>query len=160
MTKCFEILPNSESRQSHAHSRIASQTRRFSDPDDVPRPVVVYGVTLATGVIELSHHAHRKAQLLLTLRGVFTCEVESGLWLVPPQCAIWIPAARCTPSRRPDRSKAIMSLSIRRWRQALPASLLHAFGLTAAARIAGPGRQLSRIIREVAGIASGHAAAR
>lgn len=63
----------------------------FPNPDDVPRPVMVYGLTLATGVIELSHHAHRKAQLLLTMRGVFTCEVESGLWLVPPHCAIWMP---------------------------------------------------------------------
>lgn len=63
----------------------------FPNPDDVPRPVLIYGVTLETGVIELSRHAHRKAQLLVTLRGVFTCEVESGLWLVPPHCAIWIP---------------------------------------------------------------------
>lgn len=63
----------------------------FPNPDDVPRPVLIYGVTLETGVIELTHHRHRKAQLLMTLRGVFTCEVETGLWLVPPHCAIWIP---------------------------------------------------------------------
>jgi AraC-like DNA-binding protein len=62
-----------------------------SDPDQVPRPVVAFGMLLATPGIELGPHRHRKAQLLLTLRGVLTCEVESGLWLVPPNCAIWIP---------------------------------------------------------------------
>jgi AraC-like DNA-binding protein len=62
-----------------------------SDPDQSPRPVVAFGMALATPGIELAPHRHRKAQLLLTLRGVLTCEVESGLWLVPPNCAIWIP---------------------------------------------------------------------
>jgi AraC-like DNA-binding protein len=59
------------------------------DLDDVPRPLVAFGV-VTTGM-ELDHHRHRKAQLLWLLRGVLTCEVESGLWLVPPQCAFWIP---------------------------------------------------------------------
>jgi AraC-like ligand binding domain len=36
-------------------------------------------------------HAHRRAQLLLSVRGMITCEVASGLWLVPPQSALWIP---------------------------------------------------------------------
>jgi AraC-like DNA-binding protein len=63
------------------------------DLDDLPRPVVAFGLTVANGGIELDHHRHRKAQLLLTLRGVLTCEAESGLWLVPPQCAIWIPGS-------------------------------------------------------------------
>ncbi|SEU18032.1 AraC family transcriptional regulator [Stigmatella erecta] len=62
-----------------------------NDPDQVPRPVVAFGLALETPGLELGPHRHRKAQLLLTLRGVLTCEVESGLWLVPPNCAIWIP---------------------------------------------------------------------
>ncbi|MEN2978578.1 helix-turn-helix transcriptional regulator [Tistrella bauzanensis] len=63
----------------------------FGDPDTVPRPVVAYGVISETPGIELDHHRHRKAQLLLPLRGVLTCQVDQGLWLVPPHCAIWIP---------------------------------------------------------------------
>ncbi|ABD87754.1 AraC family transcriptional regulator [Rhodopseudomonas palustris] len=63
----------------------------WSDPDDIPRPVVAFGVTLAGPGLELAPHRHRKAQLLLSLRGVLTCEAQSGLWLVPPQHAIWIP---------------------------------------------------------------------
>ncbi|MFT3763191.1 MAG: helix-turn-helix transcriptional regulator [Pseudoxanthomonas sp.] len=68
----------------------------WTDPDLVPRPVVTIG---ATGVVaadldqqETDFHRHRKAQLILTLRGVITCEVENGLWIVPPQSAIWVPS--------------------------------------------------------------------
>ena len=61
------------------------------DPDNVPRLIVAVGVTLVTTGVELDFHRHRKAQLLLTMRGVLTCEAENGLWIVPPQRAIWVP---------------------------------------------------------------------
>lgn len=72
----------------------------WMDPDLVPRPVVTFG---AAGISmadldrqdldrqEMDFHRHRKGQILLLLRGVFTCEVEGGLWIVPPQSAIWVP---------------------------------------------------------------------
>ncbi|MDQ8730245.1 helix-turn-helix transcriptional regulator [Bradyrhizobium sp. LHD-71] len=63
----------------------------FTDPDDVARTVVTVGLTMVTTGIELDFHHHRKAQLLLSMRGVLTCELEGGLWIVPPQSAIWIP---------------------------------------------------------------------
>ncbi|MGX9424010.1 MULTISPECIES: AraC family transcriptional regulator [Bradyrhizobium] len=63
----------------------------FVDPDEVARAVVTYGITTVTTGVELDFHSHRKAQLLLSLRGVLTCELEGGLWIVPPQSAIWIP---------------------------------------------------------------------
>lgn len=40
---------------------------------------------------ENERHQHRKAQLIYSVRGVLTCEVEDGVWIVPPQCAVWIP---------------------------------------------------------------------
>jgi AraC-like DNA-binding protein len=63
----------------------------FVDPDEAPRSVVAYGLALANADFALDHHRHRKAQVLLVLRGVLTCEAQGGLWLVPPQSAIWIP---------------------------------------------------------------------
>lgn len=82
------------------HSAVAGWT----DPDLVPRPVVAIG---AAGIEmesldqqaadlyrhrkELGFHRHRKSELLLALRGVLTCEVEGGLWIVPPQSAVWVP---------------------------------------------------------------------
>jgi hypothetical protein len=36
-----------------------------------------------------SPHAHRKGQLILSLRGAVSCKVEDALWLVPPGHAVW-----------------------------------------------------------------------
>ena len=48
-------------------------------------------VVTDSGGMEMSRHAHRKAQLIYMSRGVLKCEVSRGLWVVPPQCAVWIP---------------------------------------------------------------------
>ncbi len=40
---------------------------------------------------ELAFHSHQKAQLLLSLSGVGTCEAEGGIWLVPPGSALFVP---------------------------------------------------------------------
>ncbi|WP_296943150.1 helix-turn-helix domain-containing protein [uncultured Massilia sp.] len=62
-------------------------------PDTVPRPVVTYGIMSdRLGKVELAFHRHEKSQFMLTLRGVLSCELEGGLWIVPPQSAIWIPS--------------------------------------------------------------------
>ncbi|WP_300757436.1 helix-turn-helix transcriptional regulator [Janthinobacterium sp.] len=59
--------------------------------DDVLRPVLAVGVACVSREWEQAPHRHRKGQLLYAVRGVIHCEVESGVWIVPPQCAIWIP---------------------------------------------------------------------
>jgi AraC-like DNA-binding protein len=62
------------------------------DPDLIPRPVLTFGVEMdVQGEFELEPHIHAKGQVLLALRGVISCEVDGGLWIVPPQSAIWIP---------------------------------------------------------------------
>jgi len=76
----------------------------WEDPDLVPRPVVTLGAAgldvaamgegahQAHGRKEADFHHHRKGQLLLWMRGLLTCEVAGGFWLVPPGGAIWVPA--------------------------------------------------------------------
>lgn len=61
------------------------------DPDDVPRAIVAVGFDMVTKGTELDVHHHRRAQLVLTLRGVVRCEADHGVWIVPPRCAVWIP---------------------------------------------------------------------
>lgn len=62
------------------------------DPDAVDRPIVVYGAAMAeVGPVELAPHVHGKGQILLVQRGALRCEVEGGLWMVPPRSALWIP---------------------------------------------------------------------
>jgi AraC-like DNA-binding protein len=40
---------------------------------------------------EVPVHQHRKGQLVLALHGAVTCQVAGALWIVPPQCGVWIP---------------------------------------------------------------------
>ncbi|HEY0328317.1 MAG TPA: helix-turn-helix transcriptional regulator [Rhodopseudomonas sp.] len=47
--------------------------------------------TTLTKMAETRVHHHRKAQLVMTLCGVVTCEVDHSVWIVPPHCAVWIP---------------------------------------------------------------------
>ncbi|SFS26977.1 AraC-type DNA-binding protein [Pseudomonas sp. NFACC42-2] len=61
------------------------------DADLFPRAVVAVGATSTSDTWEHAQHAHRKGQLMYTLRGVIHCEIEAGIWIVPPQCALWIP---------------------------------------------------------------------
>ena len=60
-------------------------------PGEVPRAVSAVGLELVTEGHELPRHSHRKAQLILGIRGLIAVEVPSGLWMVPPRCAVWIP---------------------------------------------------------------------
>jgi AraC-like DNA-binding protein len=70
----------------------ASGAEDWIEPDDVPRAVVVYGFqSNDVGAIELAPHRHAKAQILLVQQGALSCEVEGGLWIVPPRSAVWIP---------------------------------------------------------------------
>ena len=40
------------------------------DPEDVPRAIAAVGFDVFTKGVEMTIHEHRKAQLILTLRGV------------------------------------------------------------------------------------------
>ncbi|GAK28697.1 AraC family transcriptional regulator [Serratia liquefaciens] len=62
------------------------------DIDLVPRAIFAVPGSTVNKDWEVSHHRHQKAQLIYTMRGMIRCEVESGLWLVPPQCALWMPS--------------------------------------------------------------------
>lgn len=73
-------------------SDLGAADRAGFPPEDVPRAVVAIGGSMVTKGMELAMHVHRKAELVLTLRGVVRCEVEQGVWIVPPRCAVWIPA--------------------------------------------------------------------
>jgi AraC-like DNA-binding protein len=76
--------------------RVQEKDLDFADgvdfsPQDVPRAVAAFGGTMVVKGMELAKHEHRKAELILTLRGVVRCEADQGVWIVPPRCAVWIP---------------------------------------------------------------------
>lgn len=39
----------------------------------------------------LARHRHRRAQLVYAVEGVMTVKTETGLWVVPPLRAVWLP---------------------------------------------------------------------
>ncbi|QQP98174.1 AraC family transcriptional regulator [Lysobacter enzymogenes] len=61
------------------------------DPDETDRPAVASRLQVADYDAEIPVHQHRKGQLILALHGAVTCEVANALWIVPPQCGVWIP---------------------------------------------------------------------
>jgi AraC-like DNA-binding protein len=61
------------------------------DVDDRSAPAIAVGVDVIGTNAEVPDHRHRKGQLVFTLGGGVTCRVPSGLWMVPPHCAVWVP---------------------------------------------------------------------
>ncbi|MGK9414595.1 AraC family transcriptional regulator [Pseudomonas cedrina] len=98
------------------------------DVDSISRPVVALSATWVTKDWENARHQHRKAQLIYSVRGILNCEIDDGVWIVPPQCAIWIPgdlphAARgagetecyclfVEPDAAPDLPKTCCTISV------------------------------------------------
>ncbi|MGY3694765.1 AraC-like DNA-binding protein [Bradyrhizobium sp. USDA 3240] len=62
------------------------------DPDQFDRPIVAMSIETGQGNEELPLHSHRKGQLVVASHGSVMCRAPGGLWIVPPQGAVWIPA--------------------------------------------------------------------
>lgn len=67
----------------------------FKDPvkdiTSVPRPIVTMAKEFPAGHL-IPFHQHSRSQLLYASFGVMTVETSSGIWVVPPLRAVWIPA--------------------------------------------------------------------
>lgn len=77
------------------------------DPDEVEVTAIAHRLDFADHAAEVPTHAHRKAQLILASHGAVTCIADDNVWIVPPNCAIWIPggvphSARATVNARVD----------------------------------------------------------
>jgi AraC-like DNA-binding protein len=60
--------------------------------DHYPHRVLVLRSQSVPHSEETPRHQHKKAQLVLPLTGVVTSFIDDKMWLVPPQCAVWIPS--------------------------------------------------------------------
>lgn len=75
------------------------------DVDSIPRAVSALSASMVSQDWEYARHQHRKAQLLYSVRGVLNCETEEGVWIVPTQCAVWIPGGLAHSSRGSGRTE-------------------------------------------------------
>jgi AraC-like DNA-binding protein len=62
--------------------------RMHSDPDSVSCPAFVRSQRYKAG--EIPPHRHKRGQLLCASEGVLTVRTDDGLWVIPPQRAVWI----------------------------------------------------------------------
>lgn len=61
------------------------------DPDRTPLPAVAHQLDFSDHQAEVPLHVHRKGQLILALHGAVTCTTGNEIWIVPPNCGVWIP---------------------------------------------------------------------
>ncbi|PWE53395.1 AraC family transcriptional regulator [Metarhizobium album] len=54
-------------------------------------PAMAMRVDFADYEAEGHQHQHPQGQLILALHGAVTCTAESGVWIVPPDCGLWVP---------------------------------------------------------------------
>ena len=59
--------------------------------DGVPRIIVTRAADYKEPY-DSSWHQHERSQLLYASRGVMTVTTQNGIWVVPPQRAVWVPA--------------------------------------------------------------------
>ncbi len=59
-------------------------------PNQARRAVVAEGQDHSPGNL-IDWHAHRRGQLLYASEGTMTVHTESGIWVVPPHRAVWVP---------------------------------------------------------------------
>ncbi|SCW83808.1 AraC-type DNA-binding protein [Rhizobium mongolense subsp. loessense] len=68
-------------------------------------PAMAFRVDFADYEAEGVEHQHPQGQLILALHGAVTCTAESGMWVVPPDCGVWVPGGvphsnQVTPNAR------------------------------------------------------------
>ncbi len=69
------------------------QTGRSTDPEDyqrIPRDLVAMPKDFAAG-FEILPHSHYRAQLIYATAGTMRVATDQGMWIVPPQRALWMP---------------------------------------------------------------------
>lgn len=59
--------------------------------EDVPRDVIVTARVYPSGFVH-PDHTHARGQFAYAAEGVMTVLTTAGNWIVPPQCAVWLPA--------------------------------------------------------------------
>ncbi len=62
-----------------------------TDVESIPRDVVIRAQEFAAANV-IPRHRHARHQLVYAHRGVMTVSTETGIWVVPPQRAVWVPA--------------------------------------------------------------------
>lgn len=80
------------------------KSEHHRDYQHTARPLVAMARQLDQGEYTPPHR-HRRGQLIYAAQGVLTVEATEGLWVVPPQRAVWIPPETCHGLRATGRTQ-------------------------------------------------------
>lgn len=61
------------------------------DPDSTDCSAIARHLDFIDYAAEVPVHSHRKGQLIVALYGAVICYAQDNIWIVPPNCAVWIP---------------------------------------------------------------------
>ncbi len=73
-------------------NHIVNEPASAINSDQVDCPVSIVDLQAEKKPTEYPIHKHDKGQLVMPIKGAITCSVSDAIWLVPTQCAVWIPA--------------------------------------------------------------------
>src|SRR3978361_2044612 len=75
----------------------------YAAPSPAPKvPIVVRSREYENGHV-VPPHAHQRAQLIFAATGVMEVTAANGMFLVPPQRAVWVPSKVCHQMRARGR---------------------------------------------------------
>ena len=72
--------------------RTSERSTNPADYQRVPHAVVAMPKDFAAG-FEIAPHAHERAQLIYATAGTMRVATDDGVWVVPPQRALWMPTS-------------------------------------------------------------------
>lgn len=138
--------------------RMLHTSKELKRLEHLPRPIVAFARDLGPGD-QIEPHRHGRAQLVYAQRGVLTVTAEAGIWVIPPQRAVWMPGGMAH-SIRASGNVAMRSLYVQP--KAAPALLREcrvvsvspllreligqAFGIPALYDVDGPDGRLMTVI--------------
>lgn len=68
-----------------------SNPHSIDEVEHIPRPVIVRAIDAPEWAVMAPHH-HGLGQLVYAHLGTMVVTTETGVWVVPPQQAVWVPA--------------------------------------------------------------------
>ncbi|WP_322051798.1 AraC family transcriptional regulator [Paraburkholderia bannensis] len=83
---------NARIRRQSDTSKPAGRSEDYHDYQDVPRVITAFARDHAAGSYNVPH-SHPRGQLLYASKGLMKVSSDNGIWFIPPQRGLWIPAS-------------------------------------------------------------------
>ncbi|GJG96711.1 helix-turn-helix domain-containing protein [Cupriavidus pauculus] len=82
---------NARLRRESDNRELPSRSGNYQDYEVLPRVITAFGSDKAAGSYN-APHSHSRGQLLYASKGLMRVASSNGIWFIPPQRALWIPA--------------------------------------------------------------------